>query len=87
MQNNFYGTNSAISKSFGILTDYTKTGNYKYYNIVGNLSDETIFKVYNPRINISRLTTRLLLPNGTPFNFGTAYNNDTSNSCITFAFR
>ena len=87
LQNNFYGTNANMSKSFGILTDYSKTGNYKYYSIVGNLSDETIFKVYNPRINLSKLTTRLLLPDGTPFNFGSAYNNDTSNSCITFAFR
>lgn len=87
LQNNFYGTNSNMSKSFGILTDYSKTGKYKYYSIVGNLSDETIFKVYNPRINLTKLTTRLLLPDGTPFNFGSAYTNDTSNSCITFAFR
>ena len=87
LQNNFSGTNAAMSQSFAMLTDYCQTGKYKYYNIVGNLSDETIFKVYNPRINLSKLTTRLLLPNGTPFNFGEAYINDTSNSCITFAFR
>jgi hypothetical protein len=84
LQNNYYGTNSFLSKSFGILTDYTTRGNYKYYNIVGDLSDETVNKVYNPRINLTKLTTRLLLPNGTPFNFGTAMTNDTSNSCITF---
>ena len=87
LQTNFYGTNSAMSQSFAMLTDYSRTGKYKYYNIVGNLSDETIFKVYNPRINLTKLTTRLLLPNGTPFSFGSAYTNDTSNSCITFAFR
>jgi hypothetical protein len=84
LQNNYYGTNSFLSKSFGILTDYTIKGKYKYYGIVGDLSDDTVNKVYNPRINLTKLTTRLLLPDGTPFNFGTAMTNDTSNSCITF---
>ena len=84
LQNNYYGTNSFLSKSFGILTDYTMKGKYKYYGIVGDLSDDTVNKVYNPRINLTKLTTRLLLPDGTPFNFGTAMTNDTSNSCITF---
>lgn len=87
LQNNYYGTNSTLSKSFAILTNYTKTGKYKYYSIVGDLSDNTISKIYNPRINLTKLTTRLLLPDGTPFNFGAVHTNDTSNSCITFGFR
>jgi hypothetical protein len=87
LQNNYYGTNSSISKAFGILTDYTKTGNYKYYRIIGDLSENTVYKIYNPRINLTKLTTRLLLPDGTSFNFGSVYNNDTSNSCITLGFR
>ena len=84
LQTNYFGSNSHLSKSFAILTDYTTKGKYKYYSIVGDLSDDTVYKVYNPRINLTKLTTRLILPNGDPFNFGNAMNNDTSNSCITF---
>lgn len=84
LQNNYFGTNSHLSKSFAILTDYTVKGKYKYYSIVGDLSDDTVYKIYNPRINLTKLTTRLLLPNGDPFNFGDTMMNDTSNSCITF---
>ncbi len=86
LQNNYFGTNSHLSKSFAILTDYTVKGKYKYYSIVGDLSDDTVYKVYNPRINLTKLTTRLILPNGQPFNFGESMTNDTSNSCITFGF-
>ena len=87
LQTNYYGTNSNLSKAFSILTDYTKTGNYKYYKLLGESSESNIYKVYNPRINLTKLTTRLLLPDGTPFNFGATHTNDTSNSCITFALR
>ena len=87
LQSNYYGTNTNLSKAFAILTDFTKTGNYKYYNLLGDSSDINIYKVYNPRINLTKLTTRLLLPDGTPFNFGDAHNDDTSNSCITFGLR
>ena len=87
LQRNYYGSNDFLSKAFAILTDYTKRGNYKYYSIVGDLSENTVCKVYNPRINLSKLTTRLLLPDGTPFNFGDANTNNTSNSCITFGIR
>ena len=87
LQNNYFGTNINLSKSFAILTDYTIRGRYKYYSIVGDLSDNTVSRVYNPRINLTRLTTRLLLPNGTPFNFGDANVNNTSNTCITFGLR
>ena len=86
LQNNYFGTNLHLSKSFAILTDYTVKGKYKYYSIVGDLSDDTVYKVYNPRINLTKLTTRLILPNGEPFNFGESMTNDTSNSCITFGF-
>ena len=87
LQTNYYGTNSNLSKAFAILTDYTKTGNYKYYKLLGESSESNIYKVYNPRINLTKLTTRLLLPDGTPFNFGATHTNDTSNSCITFGLR
>ena len=86
LQTNYFGSNSHLSKSFAILTDYTTKGKYKYYSIVGDLSDDTVYKIYNPRINLTKLTTRLILPSGQPFNFGDAMDNDTSNSCITFGF-
>ena len=87
LQNNYYGTNSPLSKAFAILTEYTQRGNYKYYRMVGDSSENTVSKIYNPRINLSKLTTRLLLPDGEPFNFGTAFQNDTSNCCIALGFR
>ena len=87
LQSNYYGTNSHLSKTFAILTDYTITGKYRYYKIFGELGDKTVSKIYNPRINLTKLTTRILLPDGTPFSFGTENIDDTSNSCITFGFR
>lgn len=87
LQRNYYGTNDFLSKAFAILTDYTTVGKYKYYRMVGDTSENTVSRVYNPRINLNRLTTRLLLPDGNPFNFGSVNNNDTSNACISFGLR
>ena len=92
LQNNYFGTNPHISKSFAILTNFSTltsgTGKtYKYYRLLGDSAENTIIKVYNPRINLSRLTTRLLLPDGTPFKFGAAFKDNITNSCITFGFR
>ena len=87
LQNNYFATNSNISKAFAILTDYNLIGKYRYYSIFGSLGDSSVSHVYNPRINLSKLTTRILLPNGTPYNFGTENTNDTSNSCVTFGFK
>ena len=87
LQYNYYGTNTNLSKTFALLTEYVKRGKYKYYSVFGDASSNTISKIYNPRINLSKLTTRILLPDGSPFNFGSAFTNDTSNSCITFGFR
>jgi hypothetical protein len=87
LERNYYGTNDYLSKAFAILTDYTTVGKYKYYRMVGDSSENTVTRVYNPRINLNKITTKLLLPNGTPFNFGSANNNDTSNACISFGLR
>ena len=84
LQSNYFGTNIHITKAYAMLIDYVVNGKYKYYNIVGDLSQDTVCKIYNPRINLNKLTIRLLLPNGTPFNFGDSQINDTTNSCITF---
>ena len=87
LQNNYYGTNNTISKSFAVLTNSIDSGDYKYYRIFGDSGSDTVTKVYNPRINLTKLTTRLLLPNGNPYQFGNEFTNDTSNSCISFGFR
>jgi len=87
LQNNFFGTNNNISRTFAILGNYNKIGNFKYYRLFGDSSENTISRVYNPRINLNKITTRLLLPDGTPFNFGSIFSNDTSNTCITTSFR
>ena len=89
MQQNFFGTNNSLSKSFAILTEYCKPNNskYKYYRMIGDSSDATVIKYYNPRINLSRITTRLLLPNGEPFNFGNVYKDDVNNTVISVSFR
>ena len=87
LQNNYYGTNNNITRSFALLADYSKIGTFRYYRIMGDTSENTVSKVYNPRINLNKITTRLLLPDGSPFNFGSAFTNDTSNTCITMSFR
>lgn len=87
LQNNYFGTNNNISRTFAILTEYSLIGKYRYYRITGDNSENTVSRVYNPRINLNKITTNLLLPSGAPFNFGSAFNGDTSNTCITFSFR
>jgi hypothetical protein len=87
LQNNYFGTNNSISRSFAILTEYSLIGKYRYYRIIGDTSENTVSRVYNPRINLNKITTSLLLPDGSPFNFGAAFTGDTSNSCITFSMR
>lgn len=89
LQQNYFGTNNDLTKTFAILTEYNQpTGSkYKYYRMVGDLAENTVIKVYNPRINLSRITTKLLLPDGSLFNFGAAFNDDTSNTVVSVSFR
>jgi len=87
LQRNYYGSNDYLSKAFAILTDYSTVGKYKYYRMVGDSSENTVTRIYNPRINLNKITTKLLLPDGTPFNFGEVNNDDTSNACISFGLR
>lgn len=87
LQANYYGTNNNITRSFAILGDYILVGKYRYYKLIGDRAENTVSRVYNPRINLNKITTQLLLPNGNPFNFGSAFSNDTSNTCITMSFR
>ena len=87
LQRNYYGSNDVISKSFAILSDYTTSGKYKYYSMFGDHSQNTVSRIYNPRINLNKITTKLLLPSGEPFSFGTSNINDTTNACISFGLR
>lgn len=89
LQQNYFGTNNNLTRTFAILTEYNKpTGSkYKYYNMVGDHADSSVIKVYNPRINLNKITTKLLLPDGSLFNFGSAFTNDTSNTVISVSFR
>uniref|UniRef100_A0A6C0HL96 Uncharacterized protein n=1 Tax=viral metagenome TaxID=1070528 RepID=A0A6C0HL96_9ZZZZ len=89
LQQNYFGTNNDLTKTFAILTQYKQknSSKYKYYRMVGDHSESTVTKVYNPRITLSRITTRLLLPNGELFNFGAAFNDDTSNTVISVTLR
>ena len=67
---NFYGTNDILNTSFGMLTSYSIIGNYKYYDVNSENSNQTFKKVFNPRVNLNKLTIRIKLPDGTPYNFG-----------------
>lgn len=67
---NYYGTNDNLSKCFATLTSYHLQDGYKHYNINAENSNHTIMKVYNPRINLNRMTIKLKMPDGTPYAFG-----------------
>lgn len=82
----FYGTNNDITRSFAVLKDYSKKGSYRYYNLVGNAADVTLKKEFNPRINLNKLTTRILLPDGSNFNFGSS-SDSTSNSVVNITMK
>ncbi len=89
LQQNYFGTNNNLTRSFAILTEYNQptSSKYKYYNMVGDHADSSVIKIYNPRINLNKITTKLLLPDGSLFNFGSAFTNDTSNTVISVSFR
>jgi hypothetical protein len=81
-----YGTNDNINKSFAILRDYTTKGSYKYYNMMGADGSELMKKVFNPRTNLTRLTTNILLPDGSIFDFGSTATS-TSNTVIAITMK
>lgn len=86
IQGDNYGTNDNINKSFAILKDYTTRGSYKYYNMMGADGSELMKKVFNPRTNLTRLTTNILLPDGSNFNFGSTATS-TSNTVIAVTMK
>tara|TARA_B100000575_G_scaffold242703_1_gene206167 strand:+ start:972 stop:2066 length:1095 start_codon:yes stop_codon:yes gene_type:complete len=83
---NYFGTNNNINKTFALLRDYGSQDSYKYYNFIGVNSDTTISKDFNPRINLSKLTTSIKLPDGSLFDFGSD-STSTSNTVINISIR
>ena len=69
---NYQGTNDELNKCFAMLTSYDVINNYKHFHINADNSSHTIKKVYNPRVNLNRLTIQIKLPNGQPWDFGSA---------------
>jgi hypothetical protein len=67
---NYQGTNDELNKCFAMLTSYDVMDNYKHFHINADNSSHTIKKVYNPRINLNRLTIQIKLPNGQLWDFG-----------------
>jgi hypothetical protein len=83
---NYEGTNDVLSKSFAMLTNYTLSSGYKHYLLNSVNSDYTIKKVYNPRINLNRMTIKLKKPDGSIYNFG-AINDANTDTVIKLSFR
>jgi hypothetical protein len=67
---NYQGTNNELNKCFAMLTSYDVIDNYKHFHINADNSNHTIKKVYNPRVNLNKLTIQIKLPDGKPWNFG-----------------
>lgn len=84
--NTYYGTNDELNRCFATLTTYELMNGYKYYNINAINSNHTITKVYNPRINLNRMTIKLKLPDGTLYSFGSA-NNASTSTVFKMSFR
>jgi hypothetical protein len=81
-----YGTNDNLNKSFVILKNYVTKGSYKYYNLMGSDGSELMKKKFNPRTNLTRLTTNILLPDGTDFDFGSTATS-TANTVVTIMMK
>ena len=65
---NYEGTNKHTNKAFAKITFDIDCGKYKRFN---SNNQEEFIKYFNPRRAISRLTIRVLKPDGDLYNFGT----------------
>jgi len=83
---NYEGTNDELNKSFAILTNFSIVNGYKHFSINSVNSDYMIKKLYNPRININKMTIKLKNPDGTLYNFGNVNENNT-NTVFKLSFR
>ena len=79
----FEGTNDVMTKSFAILKNFTTQNGFKYYKLVGDtMTNEGIIKVFEPRISLSKMTVRVMTPDGTAFNFGDG--NDSNATTVNY---
>lgn len=67
---NYQGTNDNLNRAFAMLTTFESIEGYKHYHVNSDNSYHTITKIFNPRINLNKLTIQLKLPDGTPYLFG-----------------
>lgn len=80
LERRFEGTSQAFNKAFAILSDYDTKNGFKHYKVNTNNLEPQARVVFNPRRSISRLTVRVLQPNGELFNFGSV--NDSNNETV-----
>lgn len=85
---NYQGTNDNLNRAFAMLTTFESIEGYKHYNVNSDNSYHTITKVFNPRINLNKLTIQLKLPDGTPYMFGSVNESgDERPSLVKLSFR
>jgi hypothetical protein len=85
---NYQGTNDNLNRAFAMLTTFESIEGYKHYNVNSDNSYHTITKVFNPRINLNKLTIQLKLPDGTPYRFGAVdESGDERPSLVKLSFR
>lgn len=85
---NYQGTNDNLNRAFAMLTTYESIEGYKHYHVNSDNSYHTITKVFNPRINLNKLTIQLKLPDGTPYLFGAVdETGDDRPSLVKLSFR
>ncbi len=85
---NYQGTNDNLNRAFAMLTTFESIEGYKHYNVNSDNSYHTITKVFNPRINLNKLTIQLKLPDGSPYKFGSVDETDDDRpSLVKLSFR
>ncbi len=84
---NFNGTNNDLKNTFAVLSKYETIGattgegalpGFNHYEKISNNADTQVKKIFNPRINLSKLTIRLKNPSGEIITFDDDTNNLTS---------
>ena len=84
---NFNGTNNDLKSTFAILSKYETIGTidgdnnnpgFNHYEKISNNADTQVKKIFNPRINLSKLTIRLKNPSGEIITFDDDTNDLTS---------
>ena len=87
---NFNGTNNDLKNTFAVLSKYENIGaaynnanelvipGFNYYEKISNNADTQVKKIFNPRINLNKLTVKLKNPSGDTITFDDTTNDLTS---------